>query len=96
MMMMSSMYQVAVHSDVFYDAILVQHCGSIGNPAARMIRAATLSSRFKCSSSACGEIGGVMESSEKIRNSKKYSSTDLVVWMLLRAGCSLALVALMA
>ena len=45
-------------------SVLVQQCSSTSNPAARMIRAAVLNSRFKCSSGACVEIEGVLEISD--------------------------------
>ena len=58
--------------------VLVQRCSSTSNPAARMIRAAVLNRRFKCSSGVCVEIEGVVEISEnKIgKNSKEYSSSS--------------------
>ena len=77
MLMMSSMYQVAVHSDVFYVPVLVQKCSSTSNPAARMVQAAALNSRFKCRSCACIEIEGVMEISDFFF--KVLKSTAVVV-----------------
>ena len=57
-------------------SVLLQQCSSTSNPAARMIRAVVLNSRFKCSGGDRDEIEGVTEISEKFRNSKKYSSSN--------------------
>ena len=46
-------------------SVLVQQCSSTSNPAERIIRAAVLNSRFKCSSGVCVEIEGDVEISEK-------------------------------
>ena len=75
-------------------SVLVQQCSSTSNPAERMIRAAVLNSRFKYSSGGCVEIEGVMEISEKNRNSERYRSMKYLL-MLRGAECLLALVALM-
>ena len=65
-------------------SVLVQQCSSTSNRAVRVIRAAVLNSRFKCSSGACEEIEGVKEISENFQNLfKKIQQSYL---MLLGAG----------
>ena len=68
-------------------SVLVQQRSRTSNPAARMIQAAVLNSRFKRSSDVCVEIGSVMEISENSWNSKKYSAVVVPD----PAGCWLAL-----